>query len=122
MRIGLEGYVWANVIPVKTGIQPRSNATMRLDPRLRGDDVSNISGPFDDGMRLQEILVHLDTDSGAFQRPHRAVLRELEGRAGELVAEEVRLRHVALEVAAVVDGGEEMDARRHVAAGHRGVR
>src|SRR5437870_8483949 len=73
-------------------------------------------------MRLEEILVHLDTDSRPFQWPHGSVLRKLERRAGELVAKQVVLRDVALEVAAVVDGSEEMDARGHVEARHRGVR
>src|SRR5215470_5371577 len=67
-------------------------------------------------MRGEEGLVHLDAQAGLLQRDDTAVLPHPKRLAHQLVAEQVDLRDVSLEVAAVVDGGEHVDARGHVEA------
>src|SRR2546426_6166265 len=83
---------------------------------------SNIAGALDHRVSCQKRLVDLDSQAGLLQRPHAAVRADPVGLAAELVAEEVVRGDVGLEVAGIVDGGQEMDARGHVEAGHRGMR
>ena len=79
----------------------------------------NIPRPLDDRMGDEELLVDLDTDAGLVERPHAAVLADLPRLAAQFVAELVGDRQVGLEVAAIVDRGEEMDRDRLVEPGHR---
>src|SRR5580765_738461 len=72
-------------------------------------------------MRGEKTLVDLHAEAGLLQGKHAAVLADLEGLVHELVAKEIEPRDIRLEVAAVVDGREEMDTRGHVEPGHRGV-
>ena len=73
-------------------------------------------------MLQKKFFVHLEPEPGLVERPDIAVAVDRAGILHQLVAKLVRLRNVALEVAAVVDGGEEMDAGGVVEAGHRAVR
>src|SRR6187401_1960289 len=66
----------------------------------------NVTGPFDRWMLHEEVLVHLDADARCFERPYVAVLVDRVGRTRQLIAEQIVLRHIALEVSAVVDRAE----------------
>src|SRR5712692_646186 len=98
-----------------------SAARSEVVDRLRPARSSNIARALDDGMSGEKRLVDLDAEAGLLQRPHAAVRADPVGLAAELVAEEVVRGDIRLEVAGIVDGGQEMDARGHVEAGHRGM-
>src|SRR5260221_14334521 len=83
---------------------------------------SHIARPFDHGMRLEEFLVDLDTDAGPVERPHAAILADLPGLRPELVAELVGNRQIRLEVATIVDRGQEVDRHGMVEARHGAMR
>src|SRR5690348_13657867 len=70
---------------------------------------SDVARSFDHGMRLQKLLVDIHADAGLVERPHAAILADLPGFAAQLVAELVGDRKIGLEVAAIVDRGQEMD-------------
>src|SRR5882762_10778065 len=71
---------------------------------------SNIAGTLDHRVSCQKSLVDLDSEAGLLQRPHAAIRADPVGLAAELVAEEVIRGDVRLEIAGIVDGGQEMDA------------
>src|SRR5262245_44330592 len=72
-------------------------------------------------MSGEECLVHFHAEAGLLQGQHAAVRAHTERFAHELVAEEIELRDVRLEVTRVVDGGEDVDAGGHVEPRHRRV-
>jgi len=69
-------------------------------------------------MLCEEFFVHRDADPRRFQRPHIAVAVDLIGRTRQLIAEQIVARHIALEISAIIDRGENVNRRRHVQAGH----
>src|SRR3954453_22127438 len=69
----------------------------------------------------QEFLIHFEPESRLLERPDVAVLVDLSGIVYQIIAESVRFGNVTFEIAAVVDGGEEMNAGRMVEAGHGAV-
>src|SRR4029077_19448880 len=73
-------------------------------------------------MGSEELLVDLDADTGLVERPHTAILADFPWLGAQLVAEPVGDREVRLEIATVVDRGQEMDRDGVVEAGHRAVR
>src|SRR5690348_11007017 len=79
----------------------------------------HVSRPLDDRMGGEELLVDVDADARLVERPHATVLADLPRLAAQFVAELVGDRQVGFEVAAVVDGCEEMDRHCLVQAGHR---
>ena len=60
-------------------------------------------------MGSEELLVDLDADTGLVERPHTAILADFPWLGAQLVAELVGDREVRLEIATVVDRGQEMD-------------
>src|SRR5262245_53406680 len=83
---------------------------------------SYVPGPLDRWMLGQELLIDLQPESRLLERPDVAVLVDLSRIVHQIVAEAVRFRDVAFEIAAVVDRRQEVDAGGVVEAGHRAVR
>ena len=73
-------------------------------------------------MGLDEIFVHIDTDTRMFERAYGSRIINCERRAAKLISKQIFPRYVRLEIAPVLDGAKEMNRRCHIDTGGRRVR
>src|SRR3954463_11933564 len=73
-------------------------------------------------MSLQKCFVQLNTETMSLQRQYVAIGVDFIRLRNQLVAKQIILRYVRLEISAIVDGCEEMNGSGHVESGHGGVR
>jgi hypothetical protein len=83
-------------------------------------DQSYKAGPLDYRAGSDEALIHRNTAAGPIERANATIGSELVGPAAEVVAKGVVRRHVAFEIAGVIDRGEHVDRGGHIDAGQRG--